>query len=224
MKFQLERIALFSDAVFAIAITLMIIEIKAPHLEHHVSFREAANKILEMFPIFAGTMLSFFLIGVFWKRHHEIMRYMGAYDSKALSINIALLLSIALLPFSTSFVFENIMAGSPLPLLIYNINYIVATLLNYRLFDYILDPKNNIRSEVYGGDIVKLKRELIFPVFVYVLVIILAFVSPSWASIGYPALVLEKWFVNLGRSKDIKAAEPRAAGVETEEQHEGKGA
>ncbi|MFA6517783.1 MAG: TMEM175 family protein, partial [Bacteroidia bacterium] len=86
MKFQLERIALFSDAVFAIAITLMMIEVKPPHLEHGTSFGMALIKLLQLIPTFIGTILSFFMIGIFWKRHHQLMKYMAAYNEKVIML------------------------------------------------------------------------------------------------------------------------------------------
>lgn len=144
MKFQLERIALFSDAVFAIAITLMMIEIKPPHLEHHISFGPALYKLLRMIPIFVGTMLSFYMVGMFWNHHHRLMKYMAAYNKKVIALNLTMLLAISFIPFSTSFVFENIESSSPLPLLVYNLNMIVATLIKYRLFTYVLDPSSNL--------------------------------------------------------------------------------
>lgn len=195
MKFQLERIALFSDAVFAIAITLMMIEIKPPHLPHEVSFTAALAAFLKLVPTFTGTILSFFLIGSFWKRHHELMRYMAAYDARVVAMNLGMLLSIAFIPFSTAFVFENLQARSPLPLLVYNLNYIVASLLNYRLFLYILAPAHGLRSEAFDGDLGLLRRELLFPVAVYLLVIVLAFITPVFAGIGYGALAFENAFV-----------------------------
>jgi uncharacterized membrane protein len=80
MKFQLERILLFSDAVFAIAITLMIIEIKPPHLEHGSTFLQGLNAFLIMSPIIIGTVLSFYLIGLFWYRHHDLMKHLVQCD------------------------------------------------------------------------------------------------------------------------------------------------
>lgn len=190
-KFQLERIALFSDAVFAIAVTLMIIEIKAPHLHHDVTFTEALNEIIKMSPIFTGTILSFFFIGFFWLRHHQLMKYLTGYNFRLLIINLAFLLAIALLPFSTAFVFENLEAHTSLPLLIYNLNYIVACLLCYALFAYVLNPKNNLRVEAIDEDEKTLRKELLFPNLVYLLVIGLAFIDPAVAPIGYAAFAFE---------------------------------
>jgi uncharacterized membrane protein len=202
MKFQIERIALFSDAVFAIAITLMMIEIKAPHLGHHVSFDEALHSFLELLPIFMGTILSFFLIGMFWMKHHQLMKYMSGYTPALLWRNISFLLSIAFIPFSTSFVFENFDAFSPLPLLVYNLNYIIASLLEYRLFSYVLNPANNVRHMDMEGPDYAYKKELLFPIFVYVLVSLLAFINPAFAATGYAAFGLENLLIKKTKKKE----------------------
>jgi len=182
MKFQLERILLFSDAVFAIAITLMIIEIKPPHLEHGSSFWDGLNAFLRLSPIIMGTVLSFYLIGLFWYRHHDLMKHLVKCDAKFVRLNLSLLLSIAFLPFSTAFVFEN--QPAPFPLLIYNMNYAIATFLNYKIYSYSLNPTNGLTSDDVSQEIVKIKRESIFSLGVYTLTSIIAFFTP-FAPIGY---------------------------------------
>ncbi|MFA7380449.1 MAG: TMEM175 family protein [Bacteroidia bacterium] len=69
-KFQVDRIAFFSDAVFAIAITLMIIEVKPPHLEAEANNAAAIEGLLHVLPMFIGVVISFVFIGIFWFRHH----------------------------------------------------------------------------------------------------------------------------------------------------------
>lgn len=200
MKFQLERIALFSDAVFAIAITLMMIEIKAPHLAHGISFVQSFEVFSELFKIFIGTILSFCLIGMFWKKHHQLMKYMVGYNQKVLTMNISLLLAIAFIPFSTSFMFENFSVHTPLPLIVYNINYIVATLFNYRLFHYVLNPENKLTEDGNLEEMRVLKRETIFQIGIYVLVIIFAVITPHYAALGYALLALEDKWTNKGKT------------------------
>jgi uncharacterized membrane protein len=204
MKFQLERISLFSDAVFAIVITLMMIEIKAPHLPHDITFGGALTELAGLFPLILGTVLSFFLIGVFWTKHHKLMKYVTGYTPKLIWLNIRFLLCVAFIPFSTAFVFENFEAHSPLPLLVYNINYIVATIFEYRLFNYALNPQNGIcaTDTDYSGE--WNKKEALFPIVVYVLVAVLAFFTPL-AAMGYAAFALEKVFV--GTKKKLSGVE-----------------
>jgi uncharacterized membrane protein len=193
MKFQLERILLFSDAVFAIAITLMIIEIKPPHLHHGATFAESFKDFLQLSPILIGTVLSFYLIGLFWFRHHDLMKHLVKCDAKFVRLNLSLLLSIAFLPFSTAFVFENELA--PFPLLIYNINYAVASLLNFKIYNYALHPDNELSSEDVSHEINKIKKETFFSISVYSLTSILAFFTPM-APIGYAAFAIQDKVIN----------------------------
>ncbi|MES2780033.1 MAG: TMEM175 family protein [Bacteroidota bacterium] len=201
MKFQLERIALFSDAVFAIAITLMMIEIKAPHLGHHVSFGEAFFTFMELMPVFLGTILSFYLIGMFWTKHHKLMKYLTGYTPKLIWLNISFLLCIAFIPFSTSFVFENFQSFSPLPLVVYNLNYVLATVLEYRLFSYAFNPKNGICTGEPIPESDYNKKEMLFPIVVYTLVSVLAFVNPTFAATGYAAFAFENWITKSRKKK-----------------------
>ena len=129
------------------------------------------------------------------------MKFMAAYNSKVIMLNLSFLLSIAFIPFSTAFLFENVAAQSALPWLIYNLNYIIATLLSYRLFTYVLDPKNGLCHEQHGKDVGLLKKEIVFQIVVYSLVILLAFINPNLASIGYPLLAFENRFTR--KKKEI---------------------
>lgn len=190
MKFQLERISLFSDAVFAIVITLMMIEIKPPHLAHGITFSDALTELLKLFPIILGTVLSFFLIGMFWSKHHKLMKYVTGYTQKFIWLNFGFLLCVAFIPFSTAFVFENFEAASPLTLLVYNMNYIVATLFEYSLFSYAFNPQNGICVSDIDYSKEFNKKNILFPIFVYVLVSVLAFVTPA-AAAAYSAFALE---------------------------------
>jgi uncharacterized membrane protein len=96
-----ERIVFFSDAVFAIVITLLVLEIKPPHLEHpdEITLRHA---LFELLPKFTGFVVSFLIVGIMWIEHHRIFRYIGHYDSGLLRRNLLMLLCISFVPFPTA--------------------------------------------------------------------------------------------------------------------------
>jgi len=96
-----ERIVFFSDAVFAIAITLLVLEIKPPHLE---SFSESSLgfHLLRLLPKFSGFVASFLIIGLMWIEHHRIFRYIKNYDTGLLWRNLIFLLSVSFMPFPTA--------------------------------------------------------------------------------------------------------------------------
>lgn len=196
MKFQLERILLFSDAVFAIAITLMVIEIKPPHLHPNDTLQHDLQLLAEKIPVFVSTIVSFILVGISWVRHHDIMRYLHTYNHKFIWLNIALLFSIALIPFAAAFVFENITTNSPLPIVVYNCIFILNALISYQLYMYALHPNKKLTQEDHSPKRQELKAEILFPIAVFSLVIIIACFNVSMAAIGYAAFGFQSFFTD----------------------------
>src|SRR6201989_3138217 len=84
----LERLVFFSDAVFAIAITLLVIELHPPHVDPsggHVAF---INALLRMFPNFFGFFVSFWVIAAFWAGHHRAFALSGHYAPSLIMPNL----------------------------------------------------------------------------------------------------------------------------------------
>jgi uncharacterized membrane protein len=109
--FMIERIAFFSDAVFAIAITLMAIEIHPPIIKKGDSAAMVWEKFKETLPEFIGLLVSFWLIASVWLRHHQLFKYVDNFDIQFMVINLWLLFTIILYPFSTGFLFTSIFHG-----------------------------------------------------------------------------------------------------------------
>src|SRR6187401_3098236 len=88
-EFQLERLILFSDAVFAIAITLLVIEIKIPEA-HDKPVKDAVllYKLGELIPKFVGFLISFLLIGQYWIVHHRMFSFVVNYTDRLIWLNI----------------------------------------------------------------------------------------------------------------------------------------
>src|SRR6185503_11445343 len=101
-----ERVVFFSDAVFAIVITLLVLELKVPHLSEH---NEPALRgaLIELLPRVAGFVISFLIIGLMWIEHHRIFRYIADYDAGLLWRNLFLLLCVSFVPFPTALFSEN---------------------------------------------------------------------------------------------------------------------
>jgi len=101
-EFQLERMILFSDAVFAIVITLMAIEIKIPEQETKYTSDELLHHIKLLVPTILAYCVSFFFIGITWYRHLQIFGRLKDYDKGLVICNLALLFCIGLFPFGAS--------------------------------------------------------------------------------------------------------------------------
>ena len=96
-----ERVVFFSDAVFAIVITLLVLEIKVPHIEGHTE-QGVLQGLFHLLPKFIGFVMSFFIVGVMWIEHHRIFRFIERYDTGLLLRNLVFLLSVSFVPFPTA--------------------------------------------------------------------------------------------------------------------------
>jgi uncharacterized membrane protein len=91
-QFQLERLILFSDAVFAMVITLLVIEIRVPNIENSPNVtKEIKSTLGNMLPEFFGFLLSFAVIGQFWISHHKLFGYVKNYNNGLLWMNLLFL-------------------------------------------------------------------------------------------------------------------------------------
>lgn len=126
---SLERLVFFSDAVFAIAITLLVIEIDVPELsgDPHQALAELGQRI----PQFFGFVLSFLVIGRFWRGHHTAFGWTRVYADRLVWPNTFLLMAIAFMPFSTALMSENI--GQLVPTLTYNVVLLITAACSARV-------------------------------------------------------------------------------------------
>jgi uncharacterized membrane protein len=109
----LERMVFFSDAVFAIAITLLVIELHAPALPRGSSDLAQIAALAELIPNFVGFMISFAVIGTFWMGHHRAFSLAAHYSPRVLGWNLGLLGLIAFMPFVTAYLSSNIFQRVP---------------------------------------------------------------------------------------------------------------
>ena len=171
------RIETFSDGVFAIAITLLIIEIGVPHATITESLFE---KLVELWPSYLGYAISFLVIGTVWANHHNRFRLITRSDHMLLFLNILFLMCVAFLPFPTALLAEYIRGEHRITAVaVYSgtlaVTAVFFTLLwlyaagNYRLVDRSVDP-SLLRA---------MTRRFVFGMFLYLLAFALAFVSAA---------------------------------------------
>jgi len=194
-EFQLERMILFSDAVFAIAITLLVIEIKIPELHgEHITDKALLGELKHLIPKFLGFIISFMLIGIYWTVHHRMFGYVTNYTPKLLRLNLLFLFFIALMPFSTGFYGEytGVLMRDQLkvPMSFYVLNFACAGFVNYLMWVYITNPKNKVAEPSVDPEIAMLARirSLTVPS-VFVLMLIVAFLTNVIFAVYIPILI-----------------------------------
>jgi uncharacterized membrane protein len=194
-EFQLERLILFSDAVFAIAITLLVIEIKIPEEHKNVSDKMLTGQLLHLVPKFIGFIISFFLIGLYWTVHHRMFGFVTNYTNKLLWMNLFFLFFIALMPFSMGFYSEY--SGPELfkeqlmiPMTFYVFNLCCVGFMNYFLWAYITNPKNKLSDHLPEPRLVKYgsARSLVVP-FVFLTMLPVAYFTNVIFAVYIPMLI-----------------------------------
>jgi uncharacterized membrane protein len=182
--FPHDRIVLFSDAVFAIAITLLVIEIKIPtHFD--VQAHGLAGALRGMIPLFIGYLVSFLVISLFWVGHMKTWKHVTSVTSGMVWLNIFELLFVALMPFSTGMYSEYF--GSNLAFSLYCLNLVGIALFSYWLRSVVI-RREGLAGKLGAHEVAWLRAQTLIALFVFVACIPLAFVSPWSSRYGFIAI------------------------------------
>ncbi|MGB7200837.1 MAG: TMEM175 family protein [Pyrinomonadaceae bacterium] len=177
------RLEAFSDAVIAIIMTIMVLELKIPHGTDLAALKP-------LLPVFLAYVLSFVYLAIYWNNHHHMLQATRKVNGKVLWANMLLLFWLSLIPFATGWMGENHFA--PLPTAIYGVVLLMAaisyTILQNKLVKHTAD-ENKLLAEAVGSDI-KGKISLLC----YAIAIPMAFVQQN-ISHGLYVLVALIWLV-----------------------------
>lgn len=185
-----ERVLFFSDAVFAIAITLLVLEIKVPHLDHN-SLNETSIRasLAGLIPKFIGFIFSFFVIGLMWVEHHRIFRYIGSFDMGLIGRNLTFLLFVAFIPFPTALFSEYF--TSQTAFVFYVLAFAFAALGKLWIWQYAVARRDElIVAEVDKNTIDQISRRSWAVPIVCVLAIAVSFVTVTLAGLVFPLIPL----------------------------------
>jgi uncharacterized membrane protein len=183
------RLEAFSDAVIAVIITIMVLEMKVPHGADLAA-------LSPLLPVFLGYVLSFIYLGIYWNNHHHMLQATKHVNGAVLWANLHLLFWLSLVPFVTGWMGENHFA--PLPTALYGVVLLMAAITYWVLQKTIvtLEGPDSFLAKAIGTDM----KGKLSPV-LYVLAIPLAFVSP-WISDALYVLVALIWLVPDRRIED----------------------
>ncbi|TDX01193.1 TMEM175 family protein [Dinghuibacter silviterrae] len=209
-QFQVDRIAFFSDAVIAIAITLMILEIKIPPLGRKTTLAQLPEHFgAHTMMMLVGMLVCFLFIGNLWIRHHDLYRHVHNYNHKLVRTNLYFLLMVMLMPLSTSFAMEEdnpAFVAQP----VFFINLGLCYLVYLWQLRIIFNPRNRF-AELDERRVRDMRWGVIVPAAMLLLMAVLSFLGEYrlfWAFLAVPVInfARKKW----GRRFKIQAAQPRA--------------
>ncbi|HSE16755.1 MAG TPA: TMEM175 family protein [Pyrinomonadaceae bacterium] len=175
------RMEAFSDGVIAIIITIMVLELRAPHDTSLAGLRP-------LIPVFGSYVMSFIFIGIYWSNHHHLLHVTEHIDGRALWANLHLLFWLSLIPFVTAWMGENNFAQWPVAL--YGCVLLLSAIAYTILVRVLLAaPGNELLASALGSDF-KGKVSMVF----YVIAIPLAFVRP-WLACAIYITVAATWLI-----------------------------
>ena len=171
----------FSDGVIAIIITIMVLELRAPHDTSLAGLRP-------LLPVFGSYVMSFIFVGIYWSNHHHLLHVTEHIDGRALWANLHLLFWLSLIPFVTAWMGENNFAQWPVAL--YGCVLLLSAIAYTILVRVLLAaPGNELLASALGSDF-KGKISMVF----YVVAIPLAFIQP-WLACAIYILVAASWLI-----------------------------
>lgn len=110
------RIEAFSDGVFAIIVTLLVLELRVPQLAHEFTNKDALTALYNLLPKFFGFALSFLVVAIFWVNHHQLFHSLRVTDRTLMWYNNLLLFWLSFVPFPTAFLGEHLTGTVPVML------------------------------------------------------------------------------------------------------------
>ena len=176
------RLEAFSDAVIAILMTIMVLELRAPA---HTDFAA----LRDVLPLFLTYLLSFVFLGIYWNNHHHLLQASQRVNGGILWANMHLLFWLSLFPFATQWMGEHKL--SAVPVATYGAVSLLAAIAYYVLQTAVVaaQPAEWPMGAALGRDM----KGKISPV-VYLAGIVLAFVNP-WVSVALYVAVALMWLV-----------------------------
>jgi uncharacterized membrane protein len=176
-----EGLIAFSDGIFAIAITLLIIEIQFPEIPSSEIDARFVETIFTILPRMLGFILSFFIIAMYWLSYHRIFHFIRKTDRPLMFQNILYLFFIVLMPFTTSLI--GLYGAHVSVAVFYAANITVTSAILYAMWRHASKDHRLVDPDL-GDDVIEyLRNRSLIPVVVFLCSIGVAVLSPLLAMI-----------------------------------------
>ena len=183
------RVEAFSDGVFAIAITLLILEIKVPHFPGGATNAQVFRALVHLWPSYVAFLLSFFAILIMWINHHGLFRLIHRVDSPFLYTNGAMLLLVTFVPFPTALLAAYLgQPGEHTATAAYCGTFVLVSIA-FNAFWEVATGRGLLRRGVSEKHVAKIRNAYRFGLVVYVAAALLAL----WRPVVGLGLCLSLW-------------------------------
>jgi uncharacterized membrane protein len=193
-----NRLEAFSDGVFAVAITLLVLEIHVPGGEH------LWHDLKEEWPSFAAFFVSFWVIGIIWVNHHGVFDHLKRADRGVLYLNLLLLMTVVFIPFSTALMAEHLKSGADeeVAALVYSGAFLALAIAFGLLWTYITRHRKSLGVELTDEQVRRTTLVFLIGNPIYAVAVVFAFISPAAVLVINALLALYYLVVGI-RSPDL---------------------
>jgi uncharacterized membrane protein len=170
-----NRLEAFSDGVFAIAITLLVLELNVPTGDH------LWHELKDEWPSFAAFFVSFWVIGIIWVNHHGVLDHLARADRGVLYLNLLLLFTVVFIPFPTALLAEHLKSGrdEEVAAVVYSGAFVAMSIAYTFLWTYITNRRELLGVELTEQEISRISKRFLIGGPVYAVGLIVAFISPA---------------------------------------------
>jgi uncharacterized membrane protein len=170
-----NRLEAFSDAVFAVAITLLVLELAVPTGE------DLWHDLKDEWPSFAAFFVSFWVIGIIWVNHHGVIDHIARADRGVLYLNLLLLMTVVFIPFSTALLAEHLKSGADeeVAAAVYSGAFLAMAISYGALWTYITNRRERLGVELTDEQIRRTTVIFLIGNPFYAIALVISFISPA---------------------------------------------
>lgn len=195
-RWSTGRVEAFSDGVFAIAITLLVLEIGVPEGE----LDDLWAGIADQWPSYFAYVTSFITIGAIWLGHHAIFRRLQSADAPVMQANLLLLMLVSFLPFPTKLLAQAIDAPSQetAAVFLYGVVLLAISVTASLLWRHIAANRDLLEPDVTDEEVESITKVVTPNIGFYLLIILLGLVAPQVAAVGFLVIAVVTVFRQRG--------------------------
>jgi uncharacterized membrane protein len=186
------RIEALTDGTFAIAMTILVLELPVPHLLESSISGEHPTSFIEMWAEFYIYVLGFIVLGIYWILHHYMFQYIKRSDGVLLWLNILLLIFAALVPFSTKVlnVNQGLLPGGQQSAagIFFGITTVASILILLGMWEYAVRGYRLVHRDINDQIITALRRVILVGVAIFSIGIALSYLVPLAGYLGFLAM------------------------------------
>ena len=190
-RISITRLEALTDGIFAIAMTLLVLEISVPQISSHspeAAGAELSKRLSDLWPKIFSYVISFTILAIYWRGHHRQFHYIKHSDGFLVWTNIMFLMAVSFLPFSTSLLGEYI--NQQISVLIYGGNSIVIALLLYIQWKYATDHYRLVDKKLDPNIVRRLPRRVIIGIIAYLIAVGVSFINVQYSVFLFTLIVI----------------------------------